>query len=145
MPGLVTAQTRKQAAVARRLRELLLELSGLGVEAFRFKDLLDPLKRDARGRWATLLDEEEGGGDGASGQSFEEVARRVSASIERLEADSRTRSQLRTLWHHLWRQNGEEAPEAGRPSSYRQLGQRLEIPRERLPGLFDLLRQIVPR
>ena len=144
MPDLVTAQTRKLAAVGRRLRELLLELPGLGVEAFRFKDLLDPLKRDARGRWATLLAEEEGG-DGLSGQSFEEVARRVSASIERLEADARTRSQLRTLWHHLWRQNGEADREAGRPASYRQLGQRLDIPRERLPGLFDLLRQIVPR
>jgi hypothetical protein len=145
MPDLVTAQTRRLAAVARRLRELLLELPGHGVEAFRFKDLLDPLKRDARGRWATLLAEKEDGGRGACGQSFEEMARRVSASIERLEADSRTRSQLRTLWHHLWRQHGEKAPEAGRPSSYRQLGQRLDIPRERLPGLFDLLRQIVPR
>jgi hypothetical protein len=144
MPDLVTAQTRKLAAVVRRLRELLLELPGHGVEAFRFKDLLDPLKRDARGRWATLLAEKEGGGGGA-GQSFEEVARRVSASIERLEADSRTRSQLRTLWHHLWRQHGEEDPETGRSSSYRQLGERLSIPRERLPGLFDLLRQIVPR
>ncbi|HSU82385.1 MAG TPA: hypothetical protein VLR69_08180 [Thermoanaerobaculia bacterium] len=143
MPGLVTAQTRRLAAVVRRLRELLLELPGLGVEAFRFKDLLDPLKRDARGRWATLLAEEEEGG--VSGQSCEEVARSVSASIERLEADSRTRTQLRTLWHHLWRQQGEEAQEAGRPSSYRQLGQLLSIPRERLPALFDLLRQLVPR
>jgi hypothetical protein len=142
MPGLATAQTRRLAAVARRLRELLLELPGHGVEAFRFKDLLDPLKRDARGRWAALLDEEEDGG-GASGQSFEDLARRVSASIEGLE-DSRTRSQLRTLWHHLWRQHREEAPEADSPS-YRQLGQRLSIPRERLPGLFDLLRQLVLR
>ncbi len=143
MPALVTAQTRKLAAVVRRLRELLLDLPGHGVEVLRLKDLLDPLKRDARGRWAALLEEEEGGGD--DGQGFEEVARRVSASIERLEADARTRSQLRTLWHHLWRQQGEEDREAGRPSSYRQLGQRLDIPRERLPGLFDLLRQIVPR
>lgn len=144
MPGLVTAQTRKLAAVVRRLRELLLELSGLGVEAFRFKDLLDPLKRDARGRWATLLAEEEDGDGGVSGQGVEEMARRVAASIERLEADSRTRSQLRTLWHHLWRQHGKEDRETG-PTSYRQLGQRLSIPRERLPGLFDLLRQLVPR
>jgi hypothetical protein len=143
MPDLVTAQTRRLAAVARRLRELLLELPGHGVEAFRLKDLLAPLKRDARGRWAMLLEKEEG--DGASGQSFEEVARRVSASIERLEADSRTRTQLMTLWRHLWRQQGEEGQEAGRLPSHRQLGQRLNIPRERLPVLFDLLRQLVPR
>jgi hypothetical protein len=144
MPDLVTAQTRKLAAVVRRLRELLLALPGQGVEAFRLKDLLDPLKRDARGRWAALL-EEAGGGDGESRQGFEDLELRVSASIERLEADSRTRSQLRTLWHHLWRQHGEGTREAGRPSSYRQLGQCLSIPRERLPALFDLLRQIVPR
>ncbi|MFL6259797.1 MAG: hypothetical protein ACJ76Y_08810 [Thermoanaerobaculia bacterium] len=146
MPDLVTAQTRRLAAVVRRLRELLLELPQAGVEAFRLKDLLDPLKRDARGRWAALLEEgEEGAGVGGSGQSFEHLARRVSASIERLEADPRTRTQLMTLWHHLWRQHGEEGQEAGRPTSYRQLGQRLSIPRERLPALFDLLRQIVPR
>ncbi|MFL6234199.1 MAG: hypothetical protein ACJ76N_13775 [Thermoanaerobaculia bacterium] len=146
MPDLVTAQTRRLAAVVRRLRELLLELPQAGVEAFRLKDLLDPLKRDARGRWAALLEEgEEGSGAGGSGQSFEHLARRVSASIERMEADSRTRTQLMTLWHHLWRQHGEEGQEAGRLPSHRQLGQRLSIPRERLPVLFDLLRQIVPR
>src|SRR5947199_68635 len=112
-----------------------------GVETFRLKDLLDPLKRDARRRWAAQVPPE---GTEVSGQSFEHLARRVSASIERMEADSRTRTQLRTLWHHLWRQHGKEGQEAGRLPSYRQLGQRLNIPRERLPVLFDLLRQLVP-
>jgi hypothetical protein len=150
MPDLVTAQTRRLAAVVRRLRELLLELPGEGIEAFRLRDLLDPLKRDARGRWAALTpaplqDPAPLEGAGESGQSLEDLENRVSTSIERLEADPRTRTQLMTLWHHLWRQHGEETPEAGRPSSYRQLGQRLSIPRERLPVLFDLLRQLVSR
>jgi hypothetical protein len=152
MPALVTAQTRKLAAVVRRLRELLLELPGRGVEAFRLKDLLDPLKRDARGRWAALAPAADALQASAppestdvSPQGFEDLARSVSASIERMEADSRTRTQLMTLWHHLWRQHGEEDREAGRPPSHRQLGQRLNIPRERLPVLFDLLRQLVPR
>lgn len=165
MPSLVTARTRQLAAVVRRLRERLLELPEHGIEAFRLKDLLDPLKRDARGRWAALtpmsddlqalaptLPESTGG----SGQSFEDLARCVSTSIERMEGDARTRTQLMTLWHHLWRQHGEEAQETGRdepdpgragkrPPSYRQLEQRLNIPRERLPVLFGLLRQLVPR
>ena len=32
------------------MRELLLDLPGSGVEAFQLKDLLNPLKRDARER-----------------------------------------------------------------------------------------------
>jgi len=170
MPGLITARTRQQAAVVRQLRNDLLELPRHGIEAFRFKDLLEPLKRDVRGRWAAVLGEGEEGavapssdpvqvlgpalpeGTVESRQSFEHLTRRISASIERLEADSRTRSQLRTLWDYLWRQHGEEGESHSepdlrttRPPSHRQLGQRLNIPRERLPLLFSLLRQLVPR
>lgn len=163
MPELVTARTRQQTAVVRQLRDCILELSRHGVEAFRFKDLLDPLKKDARGRWAAILGE---GEDGAvavtsdttrmsaslrpgstaeSHESFKHLTRRVSTSIDRMEADARTRTQLMTLWRYLWRQHGDEGQEAGRPPSYRQLGQRLKIPRERLPVLFALLRQLIPR
>ncbi|HKV12873.1 MAG TPA: hypothetical protein VJ725_32315 [Thermoanaerobaculia bacterium] len=161
MPALITARTRQQAAVVRRLQERLLELPRHGIEAFRFKDLLDPFKRDVRGRWAAILGEREPGALASSPeavpaiapvlpestvesqQSFEHLTRHVSASIDRIEADSRTRTQLLTLWHYLWRQHGEEEQEAVRPPSYRQLGERLNIPRERLPGLFTLLRQLV--
>lgn len=161
MPALITARTRQQAAVARRLRERLLELPRHGIEAFRFKDLLDPFKRDVRGRWAAILGEGEPGAVASSPeavpvaapglpestvesrQSFEHLTRHVSASIDRMEADSRTRTQLMNLWHYLWRQHGEEGQGAVRPPSYRQLGERLNIPRERIPGLFALLRQLV--
>lgn len=146
MPALVTARTRQQAAVVRQLQERILELPRRGIEAFRFKDLLDPLKRDARGRWAAILED---GGEGTvaveSRESFKHLTRCVSTSIDRMEADSRTRTQLMTLWHYLWRQQGDEGQEAARLPSYRQLGQRLNIPRERLPVLFALLRQLVPR
>ena len=162
MPALVTARTRQQAAVVRRLRELLLELPRHGIQAFRFKDLLDPLKKDARGRWAVLLGEGEtgvagdagqasgpAGGAAESRQSFEDLTRCISTSIDGMETDQRTRSHLKTLWVYLWRQHGEEGPETGRDGkrlpSYRQLGQRLRIPRERLPVLFALLRQLVVR
>jgi hypothetical protein len=166
MPALITARTRQQAAVVRQLRERLLELPRHGIEAFRFKDLLDPLKRDVRGRWAALLGEGEAGAVAASPEivqgaaaalpgsnaenreGFEDLTRSVSASIDGMEADPRTRAQLKTLWDYLWRQHGEEGQETGqekRLPSYRQLGQRLNISRERLPVLFALLRQIMPR
>jgi hypothetical protein len=173
MPALITARTRQQTRVVQQLRERLLELPQRGIVAFRFKDLLDPLKRDARERWAVFLGEEEKKSVAPppkaarvptpvlpestveSRQSFEHLTRCVSASIDRMEA-SQTRTQLTTLWHYLRRQHGEEGEEAGRdepepeksgegPASYRQLGQRLNIPRERLPVLFTLLRQLVRR
>jgi hypothetical protein len=163
MPALVTARTRQQTAVVRQLRECILELPQRGIEAFRFKDLLHPLKRDARGRWAAILEEGETwsvapssdagqvptpvlpGSTVESRESFKHLTRCVSTSIDRMEADSRTRTQLMTLWHYLWRQHGDAGQETVRPNSYRQLGQRLNIPRERLPVLFALLRQLVPR
>jgi hypothetical protein len=79
--------------------------------------------------------------EGEARESFEHLTRLIAASIERLEADVRTRMQLRTLWDYLWRQQDEET----HPPSYRQLAQRLNIPRERLPLLFSFLRKIVPR
>jgi len=173
MPALVTARTRQQTAVVRQLRDCLLELPQRGIEAFRFKDLLDPLKRDARERWAVLLGEEEKrsaafspdaqvpapalpGSNVESQQSFEDLTRCVSTSIDRMEADPRTRAQLTTLWQYLWQQHeerseekGGDKPDAGKKGtrlpSYRQLGQRLNISRERLPVLFALLRQLLPR
>jgi hypothetical protein len=173
MPALVTARSRQQTMVVRRLRECLLDLPRHGVQAFRFRDLLNPLKEDARRRWAALLEGEEEspvapsperapvlaralpGSAVEAQQSFEYWTRCISTSIDRLEADSRTRTQLATLWHYLWRKHGGDAGESGLnepdrqttgefPRSYRQLGQRLNIPRERLPGLFALLRQLVP-
>jgi hypothetical protein len=143
MPALITARTRQQPAVVRQLRECLLELPRRGIEAFRFKDLLDPFKRDARGRWASLLGEEEKGSAAPSRRSFEDLTRCVATSIDRMEADPRTRAQLTTLWQYLWRRHGKEGEGPVRPPSYRQLGQRLNIPRERLPVLFALLRQLV--
>jgi hypothetical protein len=172
MPALVTARTRQQTAVVQELRRRLLDLPQSGIEVFRFKDLLEPLKRDARGRWAALLEDEEQGLVAPSpdaGQtparalsertvetrlSLEHLTRCVSASIGRMES-SKTRSQLMRLWQYLRQQHGDEEPEAGRGEpdldragecpSYRRLGQRLNIPRERLPVLFALLRQFVPR
>lgn len=170
LPGLITAQSRQQVTVVRQLGVCLLELRQHGIESFRFKDLLDPLKRDARRRWAAFLAGEDEKGtlaaspDGAlalavprpeseveTRQSFEHLTRSIATSIDRLETDSRTRTQLSTLWHYLQRHHGEEDQEDAsglaatgeNHPSYRQLGQSLKIPRERFPVLFNLLQRLV--
>ena len=150
LPTLVTARNRQQAAGERLLRRLL-ELPGEGIEAFRFRDLLEPLKSDARQRWAALLagrGEEESATE--SRQSLEQLTRCVAVSIRRLETDPRTRTYLSALWRHLRRPGGGDGgPGAARSRkahpSFRQLAQLLNIPRERFPMLLDTLRQLVAR
>jgi hypothetical protein len=170
LPGLVIARGREEAAVLERLDQLLLGLPRQGISCFRFKDLVDPLKSDARQRWAAFLAR----GDSAgrveyapdqvqvlpecameSRQSFEHLVRCVSTSIDHLEVDPRTRGYLVALWTYL--QPGHRAAKAEKacesaqdeteegPLSHRQLSQRLQIPRERIPVLFTILKQIVAR
>jgi hypothetical protein len=157
LPGLVTARGREEAAVLERLGGLLLGLPRQGFPCFRFKDLVDPLKSDARQRWAAFLAREDSGGRVEcapdqiqvlrqvlpecaveSRQSFEYLIRCVSVSIDHLEVDPRTRGYLTALWSALQQQ--QEAP-----LSHRQLSQQLQIPRERIPALFTILKQIVAR
>jgi len=148
LPGLVTGRGRQEAAVLERLEQLLLELPRRGISCFRFKDLVDPMKNDARQRWAAFLAREDAAGMVESGavesrQSFEHLTRCVSASIARLEVDPRTRGYLAALWDFLQHQNGDGTPEGS--LSHRQLSQRLQIPRERIPMLFTALKQLVAR
>jgi hypothetical protein len=156
--GLITAQSRQLPAVVNCLRQHILELPRLDVTAFRFRDLLEPLKSVARQRWAALLGHEEKGagalpaplpteGVAFARQSFEHLTRCVSASIPVAVPDPRQRAQLAALWQYLRRRHGYTAEnETGEGSvSYRQLSRRLNIPRERLPGLFATLRQLVTR
>jgi hypothetical protein len=173
LPALMTARSRQQAALVERLAQLLLELPRQGVHAFRFREILDPLKSDARRRWAALLADPPGEGsvagaaDPAGGQpaaliespgqsrrSLRQLDHCVSAAIGRAPADERTRTQLAALWQHLRRQQqGDETrddpDEDGLPgagpgrTSHRQLARQLEISRGRLPALFALLRKLV--
>lgn len=145
LPALLAAPGRQQAAAVDRLRRSLLALPRKGVAAFRFRDLLDPLKSDARRRWASFFDgkEWELAQSFEARQSFEALTRRVSSSIGSLQADPRTRFQLAALWSLLRRQE-DDGDERSQPSQ-RQLARHLSIPRQRLPGLFAALRELVAR
>jgi len=131
LPDLVTARGRQEAVVLERLEHLLLELPQYGIACFRFKDLVDPLKSDARQRWAAFLARENSAGTVEcapdqiqvlrqvlpectveSRESFEHLTRSVSLAIDRLEVDPRTRRYLGTLWEYLQHRNG-QGPSGG--------------------------------
>lgn len=127
LPGLLTAQGAEQAAVIDRLRRLLGGLADEGIAAFRFRDVVDPLKSDTRQRWAALLEDEEGiraeltPTDPKAGaalwmegpqlplearQSLERLIADVSEAIRQAPVDAATRGYLATLWRFLQVQSG---------------------------------------
>ena len=55
LPDLVTATGRREDPVVERLRTRLPELWDDGFDVFPFHELIDPLKAEVRGRWATIL------------------------------------------------------------------------------------------
>lgn len=173
LPDLITLRGQKQEEVVQRLCARLKDLRTEGIEAFRFKDVVDPLKADVRARWAALLDRTQG--EPAPGESPGEVVRLVPpdtrveerqvfrklvncvlTGIRRLDAKEKTRGYLLTLWQFLRVQasDGAEAVPASfdasllaemedEPPSQRKLAEQLRIPRERLPGLYETLRDLL--
>ncbi len=174
LPDLVTLRGQRQEEVVRRLRERLPDLKSAGFAAFRFKDLVDPLKADVRTRWADLLDQSQGeaapqiGEEGRpervllaqpdlrveDRQLFRWLVDCVLASMRRLDVGEKTRGYLNTLWQFARAQASEgevrDLPDSRlrralqavadeqRPS-HRRIAELLCIPRERLPGLYEML------
>ncbi len=170
LPELVTARGARLAAVVERLAARLARLAGQGIEAFRFKDLIDPLKREVRARWGALWQSsqgdrgfEDGGQDLASlvrlvrpDSGFEErdffrqLLACVAETIDRLETREKTRLYLERLWAFLRSQAAEDEPGDGpppvaadKPPSRRQIAELLDIPRYRLPELHESLGRLV--
>lgn len=175
LPDLVTLRGQKQEEVVQRLRQRLRDLQAEGIEAFRFKDLVDPLKADVRSRWAALLDRSQG--EPVPGENPGEVVRLVPpdtrveerqvfrklvncvlTGIRRLDASEKTRGYLLTLWQFLRVQASggtEGTPNSfdasllaemdDEPPSQRKLAEQLRIPRERLPGLYETLRDLLAK
>ena len=160
LPDLVTARGKARERVVVVLRSLVLRLPAVGVRAFTFKQLIDPLKYDARARWSALLDTEEGPkaieSDGdlrtlvrqiqpdtgiEDRDSFDKLAVCLAEGLDQLAEPQRTRGYLSTLWEFLWTFAVGSAGE-GMPSA-RQLGRHLGIPRDRLPELLETLRNMV--
>lgn len=168
LPGLLIARGRQQNEVLSRLRACLRGLQGAGVSSFSFRAVVDPLKNDTRARWAALMEEARGewerrpqGGQKPAEEraasalmppeiaieiedSFAHLSGQVTAAIEGLSTDPRTRRYLASLWSFLRLQASERVDEAHLEHlSDRKLGKLLDIPRERVPTLRADLRGIV--
>jgi hypothetical protein len=161
LADLVVLRGRRQEAVVARLRERLAEVSA-GAESFRFKELIDPLKADARVRWdalfqhaagETAVDWEEGEAARTvrltrpdtgfeERQLFRKLVGCVLTSIERLDVQERTRTYLTKLWQ-LVRVNAMSGNE-GRPSQ-RRVAEHLDIPRDRITDLYEKLGELLER
>ncbi len=167
LPELVTARGKARERTIAVLRSLVVKLTAAGVTAFAFRQLIEPLKNDARGRWGALLESEDGDkaieSDGElltlvrqvqpdtgveERDNFEKLSGCVAESLDRLDGPGRTRSYLSTLWEYLRVHaggNGDGSAPAAAPGddgalpSARKLARHLGIPRDRLPSLFATL------
>jgi hypothetical protein len=166
LPDLITARGWDVRQVTARLERFLRGLGAEGIRAFRFQDLIDALRQDARARWRALwLHSPEGipprlEEDGfaavahlveLSGEDERESLHRLLACLEHsieqgAEPLARSRDYLRRLLVFLKSHAADAPEERGAPGrvlpSHRQLAQLLAIPRERLPGLFCTLRDL---
>ena len=160
LPDLVTAHGRGRQPVLGDLRRHLQDLRRQGIEAIRFKDLVDPMKSDVRARWAAILEREAIGveaaerGEGRAGvagflrpdrglearDSLRALVGCISDQVEQWTDGETVHRDLETLWGFLrtWAVGGGEEDY---PPSQRKLATLLGIPRERLPELYGLLRR----
>lgn len=162
LPALITARGRaEREAVVARLAEHLGSLGDLGVAAFRFGDLVDPLKADARRRWADLADAREGeGGCGFEGdgdlaalvrtvapdpsieqaEHFDRLVECAAGRLARLPASDGA-GELLGLLSALARHARD--PAADEPPSHRSLARQTGVARHRLPALCARLREVL--
>ncbi len=170
LPELMTARSRAVTGVVERLTAWILDLRAASVEAFRFKDLIDPMKGDVRRRWEAVWEDsfdlapdhvEDDGPvikvpvyrphEGDDPRDLERIVGCVSAAIDRMpQQKTRERTTKEYLWN-LWKfvrgtalTEDPSADGAKRPSDVR-LGERLGIPRHRLPDLFGELGRLMKR
>lgn len=166
LPDLITARGWDVRQVTARLEQHLRHLAAEGIRAFRFHDLVDALRQDARARWrAVWIYSPEGIPPRLEEDGFATVARlvelpgedereslhRLLACLERsveqvAEPPARSRDYLRRLLVFLKSHAADSLEEEGAPGkglpSHRQLARLLAIPRERLPDLFRMLMEL---
>src|SRR5436305_1773698 len=175
LPDLVMASRADIRLLVEELARRLADLELAGGEAFRFGDLITPLRADVRRRWAALLapaEEEPPDDEGARGfrrlrRSFEPAFETqviaadrfaklidcVDGTIEASPASKRTRGYLRRVLLFLRAFAIEESETLEKGSggdedqlpSFRRLAEHLKIPRERLGELIGTLKSFLER
>ena len=161
LPELVTATPSGLREVEERLRVHLGRLERRAIAAFRFKDVVDPLKNEVRLRWTALWC----GGEGETGiegvdedlvqvvklvrpdsgfeerQVFETLLDCVDEALGKAGKTRKTREHVRKLWRFLLSHLAESG-EDRMPSGYK-IAELLGIPRQRLPEFRRTLQEQV--
>lgn len=152
LPDLVAARGHAVRGLQQRLQACFRELPDQDAPRFRFGDLVDAVKGEARRRWTAVGGQElaetnplaHGGADDPVHQQIEwerygELLQYLESAVDAFPGRRRTRQYLRRLLTYLCNHAAQaEAP--GRLPSSRRLAETLGIPRDRLAGLFDTLR-----
>jgi hypothetical protein len=160
LPDLVTAKGDRRLAVEEALAAALAKLAGEGVEVFRFRDALDPLKNEVRSCWGAIWEHSQGDlafeddGEAAalvrlvrpdSGyeerQAFQQLLACMAEQLAHFDSTRKTREQLGRLWEFLRCEVAENPGE--KPLSRRRVADLLEIHRSRLAELFRKLGALV--
>ena len=158
LPELVTARGNALEETTASLCSCLVRLESKGVELFRFKEVVDPLKQEVRAHWRTLWQQtegetgfEDGGGDLVrlvrlvrpdcgfeERQSFQCLLVCVAEAVAAVEGlTDKTRGYLHKLWVFLRSQVAEDQED--RLPAKQKIAAALGIPRYRLPELLDIL------
>ncbi len=165
LPELVTTVGAGQRHVRRRLARRLNALEDQGFAVFQFGQLVTPLKKEVRARWFALFESELGKlamevddervrhwarsvGPERSIEhrdSYEKLVNCVAAGLANLDIDQDLRSYLDRLWTFLcaWAVDLPDTMEKDDLPSARSLARTLDIPRARIPELFNRLGQLV--
>lgn len=162
LPDLVTARGRRQEDVASRLAHRLPELGARGIEAFRFQELIDAVKREVRRHWGAVHLHEQGelameaeeGEDEEMGrmvrlyqpepeieevQAYRRLTDCISRGVEHEPLDGRARHYLEQLWQALRILSASAEPIPSR----RKLAELLSIPRDRFTELYPILARLL--
>lgn len=159
MPELVTGKGKAREWVINSLRTFLGRMPAEGIEAFTFRGILDPLKKDVRARWAARFEQTQGE-TGVEGDADEDGRTRVVPlvapdlgvedrdNLEKLDEclmaalDRQTPGQFRDDLKILWRDLHRRAQDDEIPSQ-RKLAEELLFPRRRLSELYATLRKLI--
>lgn len=162
LPDLVVGVKESRRQAVQQLRRHLTRLAAEGIVAWRFKDLMDPLKAAVRARWQNRSkepDNDEGAtvtifdGEGnrelvhilnprdpekLEREHLEKLLECLAAQIGRHDAQQRTLDHIWALFLYLQTFIAPESEDDELPSA-RELERLLKIPREKVPSLLEIL------
>jgi hypothetical protein len=139
LPDFMTARGSEVIPIVRRLRELVGELRNDGVEAFGFKDLVDPLKKETRRRWLAVYETTPTDGWPHRAADLHGLHCCVTGKID-LEGKKKTREGLARTWTFL---RATQRDRNGQLPSNVKLAREIGVDRSRVPTLLETLKRLV--